>query len=141
MLYDVAEDAGSLSRTELRRTYDRRLVAAIEAVGAERAATEAGVAREHVDALLDDESPDLTLEEAAALLALDPDVRDAETVVLETRDDLLMGMTTGVMDVDAVAGDIEVDLTGQEVQQAIEGRTMMTLDQLAAIHRAIAARN
>lgn len=141
MLYDVTDDAASLSPSELRRAYDRRLVEAIEEVGLDRAVEESGVARDRVEALLDGESPDLSLEEAAALLALSSEVRDAQTVVLETRDDLLMGMTTGVMDVDAIAGDIDVDLTGQEVQQAIEGRTTMTLEQLAAIHRAIEARN
>jgi hypothetical protein len=50
-----------------------------------------------------------------------------------------MGMTTGVLDVDTIAAEIDVDLTGQEVQQALEGRTEMTLTELAAIHRFIDA--
>jgi hypothetical protein len=52
-----------------------------------------------------------------------------------------MGMTTGVVDVDTIASNVDLDLSGQEVQQAIEGRIPMTLDELAAIHGYIAGRN
>lgn len=141
MLFRIADDPASLSPAELRERYDHRLVEAIEESGVEEAAAESGVDEEVVVALVEGESPELSLEEAAELLALSADVRDAETVILETRDDLLMGMTTGVMDVDTIASNIEHDLTGQEVQQALEGRTRMTLDQLAAIHQFIASRN
>lgn len=141
MLYDLVEDAGSLTPAEIRRAYDRRLIDAIETVGVDRAVAESDVDADAVEALLAGESPDLTLREAASLLSLSADVRDAETVVLETRDDLLMGMSTGVMDVDTIASNIEQDLTGQEVQQAIEGRIRLTLDELAAIHRFIAGKN
>jgi hypothetical protein len=54
-------------------------------------------------------------------------------MVAEVRDHLLMGMATAVLDVDAIAAKIDADLTGQEVQQALEGRTAMTLGQLAEI--------
>ena len=77
---------------------------------------------------------------AAALAALNDDTPDAEAIVLETRDHLLMGMTTAVLDVDAVAAELDADLTGQEVQQAIEGRIDMTLPELAAIQSVIEQR-
>ncbi len=51
-----------------------------------------------------------------------------------------MGMTTAVLDVDAVAAELAVNLTGQEVQQAIEGRATLTLDELAAIQAVIDSR-
>jgi hypothetical protein len=44
-----------------------------------------------------------------------------------------MGMATAVLDVDSIAAKIDADLTGQEVQQALEGRAAMTLGQLAEI--------
>ena len=141
MLNEVVEDPGSLTTAELRRAYERRLATVIETVGIDRVAADSGVDRRALAALAAEESPELTLEEAAAILACSPEVRDAETVVAETRDDLLLGMTTAVLDVDTIAGSIDHDLTGQEVQQAIEGRTSLTLDQLAAIHRVIAARS
>ncbi|MFB6097151.1 MAG: DUF5791 family protein [Haloferacaceae archaeon] len=141
MLYHVVDDPASLSPDELRERYERRIAETVEAVGVAEAAAESGVDEETVAALVAGESPELTLREAAELLALSPDVRDAETVVLETRDDLLLGMTTGVVDVDTLASNIDHDLTGQEVQQALEGRTRLTLAQLAAIHRFVASRN
>jgi hypothetical protein len=52
-----------------------------------------------------------------------------------------MAMTTGVVDVDTLAANVDLDLSGQEVQQALEGRAEMTLEQLAAIHQFLAARN
>lgn len=141
MLYHVVDDPASLSPDELRERYERRIAETVEGVGVETAAAESGVDEATVVALVAGESPELTLQEAAELLALSPDVRDAETVVLETRDDLLLGMTTGVVDVDTLASNIDHDLTGQEVQQALEGRTRMTLAQLAAIHHFVASRN
>lgn len=141
MLYHIADDPASLSPTELRERYERHLVETIEEAGVERAAAETEVDEDVIVALVEGESPELSFEQAAELLALSEEVRDAETVVLETRDDLLLGMTTGVLDVDTIASNIDHDLTGQEVQQALEGRTRMTLDQLAAIHQFIASRN
>lgn len=141
MLNTVVEDPGSLTAAELRKAYDRRLADVIETAGVDYVAAESGIDRETLAALVAGESPELTLEEAAEVLATSPEVRDAETVVAETRDDLLLGMTTAVLDVDTIAGSIDHDLTGQEVQQAIEGRTSLTLDQLAAIHRVIAVRS
>jgi hypothetical protein len=52
-----------------------------------------------------------------------------------------MGMTTGVLDVDTIASNVDLDLSGQEIQQAIEGRIRMTLDELASIHGYVAGRN
>jgi hypothetical protein len=66
-------------------------------------------------------------------------VEAAETVVAELRDHLLMGMTTAVLDVDTIAATIDADLTGQEVQQTLEGRAAMTLGQLAEIMAVIEA--
>ena len=63
--------------------------------------------------------------------------REPETIVYELRDHLLMGMTTAVLDVDTIAGAIDADLSGQEVQQALEGRAPMTLAQLSEIQAVI----
>ncbi len=141
MLDTVADDPASLTPAQLRRAYERRLAEVVTSVGVDTVAAESGLDRTTVAALADGESPELTLEQAAAVLACSREVRDAETVIAETRDDLLLGMTTGVLDVDTIAGEIDLDLTGQEVQQALEGRTSMTLEHLAAIHKVIADRN
>ena len=140
MLHDAADEPGTLSTGQLRDAYERELRAVVDAHGVDAVAAETGVAAETVDALRDGASPTLTLSEAAAILALDGG-RDAGAIVQEVRDHLLMGMTTGVVDVDTIASNVDLDLSGQEVQQAIEGRIPMTLDELAAIHGYIAGRN
>jgi hypothetical protein len=141
MLYDAADEPETLSKRQLRDAYEAELRSVIDAHGTETVATETGVSGETIDALLAGGSPTLTLSEAATILALDSDGRDADAIVQEVRDHLLMGMATGVVDVDTIASNVDLDLSGQEIQQAIEGRIPMTLTELAAIHGYIAGRN
>lgn len=141
MLYDAADDPASLSPAELRAAYEAQIRTAVEPVGVETAAADAGVDEKQVAAVVDGDAPDMRVEDAAALLALSDEYPDQEAIVLELRDHLLLGMTTGVLDVDTIASNVDLDLSGQEVQQALEGRSAMTLEQLAAIHRYIAERN
>jgi len=140
MLYDAAEKPETLSPRQLHDAYEAELRAVVDAHGAEAVADETGLSVETVAALADGESPTLTLTEAASILAVDSNL-DAEGIVQEVRDHLLMGMTTGVLDVDTIASNVDLDLSGQEVQQAIEGRNRMTLAELAAIHTYVAGRN
>ncbi|RDI71227.1 DUF5791 family protein [Halopelagius longus] len=141
MLYDAADDPASLSTEELREAYEAQIRRAVERVGVETAAERTGVDESDVAAVADGPAPELRLEDAAELAALDGDAPDAETIVLEVRDHLLLGMTTGVLDVDTIASNVDLDLSGQEIQQAIEGRSAMTLHELAAIQRYIEERN
>jgi hypothetical protein len=141
MLQDAADEPGALSPGQLREAYDGELRAVVDATGIETVANETDVPTDRIAALAGGESPALTLSEATAILAADSDTRDATTIEQEVRDHLLMGMTTGVLDVDTIASNVEIDLSGQEIQQAIEGRIPMTLDELAAIHRYVAERN
>lgn len=141
MLHDAVEDPAALTPAELREAYEAEVRATVEAVGIEAAATAAGVDEGTVRALLDGPAPDLTLERAAAILATRADGADAEAVAGEVRDHLLMGMVTGVVDVDTVAANVDLDLSGTEVRQGLEGQMPMTLAQLAAIHRFVADRN
>ncbi|MGM0590856.1 MAG: DUF5791 family protein [Halobacteriota archaeon] len=141
MLYDAVERPGTESPESLREAYESELRAVVDAVGVDAIVSDANVDRATVEALADGESPELTVGDAAAILAAGDEIVDAEVGVLELRDHLLMGMTTGVLDVDTIAANIDVDLSGQEVQQALEGRVPMTLAQLAAIHQFVAERN
>ena len=131
MLHDV-EDAGELTPDELRARYDDRLRAVVERRGIESVREATGI--EGVEALANGESPPFTLDEAATVLALDPEEPDADAIVVETRDHLLMGMTTAVLDVEAVESGIDGALDAREIQQKIEGRLAMTLDELALLH-------
>jgi hypothetical protein len=141
MLYDAADDPASLSTEALRETYEAEIRRVVDDVGVAEAADRTSVDEAQVAAVAEGPVPDMYVEDAAELLALDADAPDAETIVLELRDHLLMGMTTGVVDVDTIASNVDLDLSGQEIQQAIEGRTPMTLAELAAIQQYIAGRN
>jgi hypothetical protein len=149
MLHTVADDAADLSPDGLRVAYEDHLRTVLNTVGVDTAEAETSLDRATLEAIADGDTPDsdtdsdaadLTLSDAAAIAALVDDAPDAEAIVLETRDHLLMGMTTAVLDVDAIAANLTVDLTGQEVQQAIEGRIEMTLPELAAIQSVIESR-
>ncbi|WP_248897494.1 DUF5791 family protein [Haloplanus halobius] len=141
MLHDAVDEPASLSPRQIRDAYEAELRAVIDARGIETVATDAGIDAERVAALAEGDSPTLTLSEAAAVLAVERDSRDPDAIVQDVRDYLLMGMATGVLDVDTIASNVDLDLSGQEIQQAIEGRTRMTLAELAAIHRYVAGRN
>jgi hypothetical protein len=82
----------------------------------------------------------LNLADAAAVLAAAPEHPPAETIIAEVRDHLLLLMTLAVVDVDTLAGSIDADLTGQEVQQAIEGRSRLPLTTLAELQFALERR-
>ncbi|MDS0297958.1 DUF5791 family protein [Halogeometricum sp. S1BR25-6] len=141
MLYDAADDPASLSPAKLREAYEAQIRTVVDSVGVEAAAADADVDEEQVAAVADGPAPDMRVEDAAALLALSEEYPDQEAIVLELRDHLLLGMTTGVLDVDTIASNVDLGLSGQEIQQALEGRNAMTLEQLAAIHGYIAERN
>jgi hypothetical protein len=141
MLYDALDDPASSTPAEIRAAYEAEVRTVVETLGADRVAAETSVDEEVLERLLAGESvPSLTLREAAEILALAPSSPDADVVVAEVRDHLLMGMTTGVLDVDAIAANVDADLTGQEIQQIIEGRVPMTLEQLARIQRFVDSR-
>ena len=112
--------------------FETLLAGAVADVGTDRIVEATSLDAETVAAVADGDAADLTVAEGASVLAIAGD-DDPETLVAELRDHLLMGMTTAVLDVDTIAAAIDADLTGQEVQQTLEGRAAMTLQQLADI--------
>jgi hypothetical protein len=141
MLHEVApaEDADAEA---VLAAYRRLLQESIDTAGVETVRAETDLGDDLIEtaaAGTTDAIADLSIEEAASILAVEDD-RDSDTIVYELRDHLLMGMTTAVVDVDTLAGAIDADLTGQELQQALEGRARMTVRQLAEITAALEAR-
>jgi hypothetical protein len=141
MLHDAVDRPGSATPAEVRAAYEDELRGVVEAEGVDAVAAETGIDADRLSALAAGESPTLTLGEAVSILAAAEGAPDAETIAREVRDHLLMGMTTGVLDVDTIASNVDLDLSGQEIQQAVEGRIDPTLAELAAIHRFVATRN
>jgi len=134
MLRGRFEAADDLSPAELRSEYEAVLVETIETVGEPTVAERSGVDEGTIQALVDGEAPELTLEEAAAILGTDEQYLDADSVEAEARDILLMGMSIAVLDVEAIAAGINDELEPKEIQQKVEGRYPISLGEYAVIH-------
>jgi hypothetical protein len=140
MLYDEIEDPESTTPAELRAAYLSELAALIDELGAAEVAERSGVARETIDAVAAGEEPAVDLETVAAVLGVADENPPEDDILLETRDDLLMGMTTAVLDVDTIAAEMD-GLDAKQIQQKIEGRAPMTLAEFARLKQFIASRN
>lgn len=138
MLYEEIDDPGSVTPADLRERYESELAAAVESVGIDEAVAATDLDREVVAAIAAGETPTLDLADAAAVAALDPDTPDGEAILLEVRDNLLMGMSVAVMDVEALAAELDDGLSPKQLQQKIEGREPMTLAEYVTIQHAIA---
>ena len=132
-------DAGEVAPGALLAAFEVMVRESVTEAGPERVGVETGVDEAAVEAAAAGDAADLSVDDAAAIVAVTAD-RDADALVAELRDHLLMGMATAVLDVDTVAAGIDADLTGQEVQQALEGRAGMTLEQLAEVMAVIERR-
>lgn len=138
MLQELVEAPGELDPTELHEAYLAALREVVETVGVEAAAESSGLAEDRIETLVAGAPVEMTLSEAAGILAA-REGAPADALAAEARDHLLLGMTTGVLDVDAVAANVDgMEPTG--IQQRVEGRTGMTLAEFAALHAFIASR-
>jgi hypothetical protein len=137
MLRGEFESVDERSVEDLHRAYHERIRTVVESAGVDGVVDRSAVDRETVGAVADGEQPELTLETAAAILAVDEDLPDADAIVAEARDILLMGMTTAVVDVDAVSAGVDGAMEPKEIQQKVEGRYPITLGEYAQIHRFI----
>lgn len=137
MLRGRFEAAGDLSPEELRSEYEETIVETVETVGETAVAEQSGIDEETIRALVAGDSPELTLEDASAILATDEQYPDADAIEADARDILLMGMSIAVLDVEAIAAGINDELEPKEIQQKVEGRYPITLDEYAIIHNYI----
>ncbi len=83
---------------------------------------------------------ELSIEDAAAVLAVGRSDLTADAIHHELLDRILIGMSTAVLDVDSLARAVSIDRTGKELQQRIEGRAPMTVAEYVEIRHAIEAR-
>ncbi len=139
MIHTIVDDPGSLAPATLRERYTAELRAVIKSVGAETAAEQTEVDRDRIDAIAGD-GAEVPMSEAAAVFALRDGTPDAETIEIEARDALLMGMTTAVLDVETLESEIDGRIEARAIQQKVEGRTPMTLEEFALLYGTIEAR-
>lgn len=140
MLTEEITDPDSVTPADLERTYLSDVAVAIDLVGVDTVVDETNLSRKTAEALVEGKAPDLTLSDAAAVLGMQEDSPDAETILLEVRDDLLMAMSIAVVDVDTLAFELDSDRTPRAIQQQIEGRAPMSLAEYAEIRHWLARR-
>ncbi|MFB6211374.1 MAG: DUF5791 family protein [Halobacteriales archaeon] len=147
MFHTVVDTPGEYAPHELYDAYLRTLAEVIDAVGIDHVVAETDVDRTAVEAItaVNTESagstvPDIELADAAAILALDTEMPDAGTILDEDRTQLLMDMSTAVLDVDTIAVEIDIPLDPKEIQAKLEGRHPMTLEEFAVLQQFIASR-
>ena len=140
MIRGEFEDAGERSPASLESAYGAVLAETIDQAGVETAVEETGLDRRTVEALANGDAAGVTVEQAAAILALDDDRPSADAIEAEARDILLMGMSTAVLDVEALAAGIDDAMDPKEIQQKIEGRYPLTLAEYAILHAFIESR-
>ena len=144
MFHEITDDPGARTPAELRELYEAELLAVVDRHGLEAVAAASDVDEAALRALRDGDSPELELEleleAAASVLAVADDAPDADTIATVSRDALLMGMTTAVLDVEAVESGLDGELEAREIQSKVEGRFPMTLEEFALLHRYIESR-
>lgn len=126
------------SPAELRAEYERDLATVVETHGVDRVESETGVGRDRLEALLEEESPELSLEAAAQIQSIAEGEPDPETVETMACEHLLLGMSTAVLDVDAVESQLAIEMDAKEIQQKIERRAPMDFEEFVQIQYVIA---
>ncbi|AKH97096.1 DUF5791 family protein [Halanaeroarchaeum sulfurireducens] len=110
-------------------------------VGVEAAADRAGVDESDLRSLVRGEPSDLSIGDACAIWALSDDLPDEETIRREIQDSIMLGMASAILDVDTLERELDGDLDAKTIQQKIEGRRPMSLEEYAAIALLIAREN
>lgn len=152
MFHDLVADPADLTPEEVYDRYVDELAAVVEEHGIETVVERSRLDAGTVEALRGDEepqgreeprgreAPEVTLEEAAAVLAVRPDAPAADAIAAASRDALLMGMSAAVLDVEALSAEVGRELEPREIQSKIEGRFPMTLREFALLHRFVSER-
>ena len=111
MFHEHRTDVSGQSPPELEAEYATDLAAIVADHGVDAVVEETGLDRGLVESVASEEIPDeLTLAQAAAVQALADGVADADTVHEMACEHLLLGMTTGVLDIDAVTAELPLNL-------------------------------
>jgi hypothetical protein len=139
MLHEERTDVSGHTPEELLAEYHEELAGIVGTEGIDAVAEETGVDSTVLDALAAGETPSIDLADAAAIQALSPEAPDAEAVHVEATEHLLLGMSMAVLDVDAVAANVELALSPKEIQQKLERRAPMTLSEFASLEHYITA--
>lgn len=140
MFHELVAEPGGLTPEELYHRYVSELAAVVDDHGVETVRGRSDLDEATVESIKDGEPPELTLSEAAEVLAVRPDAPSADAIAAASRDSLLMGMTNAVVDVEALSAGIGRELEPGEIQSKVEGRYPVTLAEFALLQQFLAER-
>ena len=126
------------SPAALRAEYEDDLATIVDQHGPAAVAADTDLEQDVLEALAAGDSPDLTVEDAAEIQSLAEGEPDPETIVTMALEHLLLGMSTAVLDVEALESYIDLDLEAKEIQQKIEGRAPMSFAEFVHVQYVIA---
>lgn len=133
MLHEELDARGEYSVEELAGAYADAVAEVVDDLGAEAVAERTGVDPDRIAAVGDRAAVELTVSDAAAVLALADGAPSADAIRASVREQLMLEISGAMLDVDALAAGIGPDLDATEVQAKVEGRMPMTLEEFAAI--------
>lgn len=140
MLHEDRQSVEAATPGALAEQYRAALADVVDAHGGPAAvAAETGVDEDAVASLVAGDADAIEFADAAALQALASDL-DAETIEAEACDNLLLGMSMAVLDVEAIAAEYEGEGSAKAIQQRLERRAPMTLAEFARIEHFVASR-
>lgn len=138
MLADEIESPGDLTPDELLSRYEEAFARAVEAAGEARVREAADLSAAELDDAVAGDAGALPLSAVASVLALEDGEPDAETLVAEARNRIMLELSAAALNVDRVAIAVDTDLDPKEIQAKIEGRLPMTLREYATLRHFIA---
>ena len=121
----------------LSEEYSDSFASWIESIGMDTITDETTLSRSQLERVHQGSMSTLTLEDAAQIASLVSETPDAETIEMMACEHLLLGMSSAVMDVEMLAAELEIDLEPKEIQQKIERREPMTIEEYSYIQHAI----
>ncbi|ELY88921.1 DUF5791 family protein [Natrialba taiwanensis] len=114
---------------DLRAEYAADLASIVDRHGVDELADGTALDRDTLANLGHETVGTLSLEDAAEIQARAESAPDADTIVTMACEHLLLGMSTAVLDVDAVESELELELDAKEIQQKLERRAPMSFEE------------
>lgn len=140
MLTEDLDSPRELTAADLTDRYESALADVVAAVGPDEVEAEAGIDPTIVSSIERGHSEDIALDDAAAVLSLDAGEPDADTIIEEARDHLLLLMSSAMLGVESLARELGDGIEPGELQAKLEGRLPMTVGEYARLHHFLAVR-
>lgn len=137
MFHELVEKPGEYTPEELYESYLDELQQRITSTDLEEIAEATELDRNTLRGIVEGDNVEVTLSDAASILAATDGNLEAEEVEAIARDDLLLGMSMAVLDVERISSGLGGELEPREIQSKTEGRFPMTLQEYALLKQYI----